>query len=390
MPGIGWRQIALAAFCVTVMDIVAQETRPDASAENGDLALVLVSPAQNSEVGQLKPLHARVAGESWVQCRRYFDGGRASRALAADGCHPKPVKIAWKGGKPPFNVVLRRMPDGKVFFKGTVQRRHVMVDSLEIARTWECGVADAAGETAKGTFRTADMAPRLIRVARVPNMRDLGGRVTEDGQRVRQGLLFRSAGLNDNAYVKDGRKFPGGQRLTDAERERVMRQYGFRCDVDLRRPDEVYGMTESPLGPGVKWANVRYTTYSDFTNSFCRVRGVNVFKEILDTNNYPLVFHCIAGADRTGTLAFFINGLLGVSQEEALKDYLATGFSDHGVTDRRHLAYLDAMIAALDTYPGRTFAEKVSSYLRDLGFTDGEIGAYRQFMLEPGPDRPRR
>ena len=49
------------------------------------------------------------------------------------------------------------------------------------------------------------MAPRLIRVARVPNVRDLGGRVTEDGRRVRQGLLFRSAGLNDNAYVKDGK-----------------------------------------------------------------------------------------------------------------------------------------------------------------------------------------
>lgn len=348
-----------------------------------DDTLAILSPTDGSEVEQLKPTQARIAREHWADCRRYFDGGRLSRSLTVDGCHPRPIRLAWKGGVAPFRVELRRKTDGRLFFGDVVTRRHVTVDSLEIARTWEWTVTDSSGAVALGTFATADAAPRLIRVKRVPNVRDLGGRMTEDGCRVRQGLLFRSAGLNDNANVKDGKSIPGGERLTEAERERLMRQYGFKCDVDLRRPDEVAGMTMSPLGPDVKWANVRYTVYETFTNAVCRTRAAAVYREILNTNNYPLVFHCIAGADRTGTLAFFINGLLGVSQEDALKDYLATGFSDHGITDRRHLDSLDKMIAALDTFPGRTFCEKVESYFKELGVSESEILTFRTFMIEP-------
>ena len=349
-----------------------------------DGMLAVRFPAEGAEVSQLMPAQARAAGVSWSACRRYFDGGRMSRALKADGCRPRPVELVWTGGMAPFTVTLRRKMDGKVFFSGASKRRRVSVDSLEIAREWEWTVADAAGATATGTFRTADVAPRLVRIEGVPNARDLGGRKTADGRRVRQGLLFRSSGLNNNSEKgKDGCMVPGSKRLSEAERARILRQYGFKCDVDLRRPDEVYGMSESPLGSGVKWANLRYAVYGGFTNAAARANGKALFREILDTRNYPLVFHCIAGADRTGTVAFLLNGLLGVSMEDALKDYLATGYIDHGVTDRRHLESLDAMVAAMNAIPGGTFAEKTAAYFRELGFTDAELAAYREFMLEP-------
>lgn len=46
--------------------------------------------------------------------------------------------------------------------------------------------------------------------------------------------------------------------------------------------------------------------------------------------NYPIYFHCNTGANRTGSLAYFINGLLGVSYEDLVKDFKLTSFSVYG------------------------------------------------------------
>lgn len=49
------------------------------------------------------------------------------------------------------------------------------------------------------TFTTDREAPRLMYVPKVTNMRDLGGWIGKDGKRVRQGLIYRSIGLNENS-----------------------------------------------------------------------------------------------------------------------------------------------------------------------------------------------
>lgn len=49
-----------------------------------------------------------------------------------------------------------------------------------------------------------------------------------------------------------------------------------------------------------------------------------IFRVLADKENYPVYFHCIAGADRTGTVAFIINGLLGVSYEDLTRDFELT------------------------------------------------------------------
>ena len=51
-------------------------------------------------------------------------------------------------------------------------------------------------------------------------MRDIGGRMGLGGRRVRQGRIYRSAGLNSNATkAKDGTMKPGKERLNDAARK---------------------------------------------------------------------------------------------------------------------------------------------------------------------------
>jgi len=51
-----------------------------------------------------------------------------------------------------------------------------------------------------------------------------------------------------------------------------------------------------------------------------------VFDVLSEESSYPLAFHCKSGADRTGTLAYIINGLCGVSFEDLTKDYELTSF----------------------------------------------------------------
>ena len=53
----------------------------------------------------------------------------------------------------------------------------------------------------------------------------------------------------------------------------------------------------------------------------------------LDPANYPIDFHCIAGQDRTGAVAFILNALLGVEEEEL---YLDWGRDHDGEGTRRN------------------------------------------------------
>ena len=57
-------------------------------------------------------------------------------------------------------------------------------------------------------------------------------------------------------------------------------------------------------------------------------------------NGKSIYFHCRIGADRTGTLAYILEGLLGVVDEERLQDYELTFFS--GLINRHRYYSYDA------------------------------------------------
>ena len=233
-------------------------------------------------------------------------------------------------------------------------------------------------------FATEDRAPRLLDIPGIPNARDFGGWRGLGGRRIRQGLVIRSAGLNENATPKDNPDTPGATRVTDATRAVLIGQLGVKTDIDLRWDREVFGMTGSPLGPEVRWVRCPWSLYQWVAGDEEKAMFAKILRLLLDRENLPAIVHCIEGQDRTGTLCFLLQGLLGVSDEDKLRDWECTGFAN-AHWGFRHESRLDPFLKYLATLPGETVNDRCVSYARSCGVTDAELAAWRELMLEPAP-----
>ena len=189
-------------------------------------ALEIVSPQQGAMVPILTAdMKAYLAQPRAERLKQFADPAERKR-IAQFGDRPQKTLLSWTCTVPAatgtvWSVKVRRAKDGKVVFTEKTHKASLEIDNLEIACDYKWRVkgvaADGAQLRAEGTFRTEDIAPRLIHLSRVHNMRDLGGRVGLGGRRVRQGIVYRSAGLNANArqsQSKDG-LVPGAVTLTD-------------------------------------------------------------------------------------------------------------------------------------------------------------------------------
>ena len=313
---------------------------------------------------------------------------------------PQPVRIAWKandGVRPPAEYVVRlfRAADGANAGEKRRAKPYADFYSLEIATRFIVRVyaVEGGAETlfAEGEFVTEDCPPRLLSVSQV-NVRDLGGWIGLGGRRVRQGLVIRSAGLNGNSKVfKDASgvvtNFVFGGLPSPEAAVPLIARHGIRTDLDLRNDEETYGLTGSPLGDGVKFVHVPATWYGNYyASDNSRALFKRCFDVFLDDANYPILFHCSGGADRTGSLAFMLNALLGVSEDNLDNDYLMTHFAIKwgGEPFGSKTRYLQ-LVDGLEALPGETLADKAASYCRQCGITDDEIARFREKMLEPKP-----
>ena len=286
-----------------------------------------------------------------------------------------------------------------------------------------------------GGVRSADV-PATYPEARirhwegVDNVRDLGGLNTKDGKVVKSGMIFRSQAFNDDAVsdwataerieskIRSGildiefgpanaqeleeridkanlhescvavaKKLQtdkewwrrGAWRGSAESRARIVRETGLRTEIDLRTPSECWGMKSSPLGPEVAWTNIPGVAISGLPTPQGKEVFAKCFRIFLDPQNYPIDFHCIAGADRTGALAFALEGILNVNEKEMEEDYTLTSRSNSG---RRTAKAFWKMAKAFDRYPGAGLHEKVCAYAQACGFTDDELAAFRRIMLQ--------
>ena len=183
-------------------------------------------------------------------------------------------------------------------------------------------------------------SPRLYDLGSVYNFRDFGGYATVDGGRVAEGKLFRAAHLsavNDNDLatiaglgidlVVDLRYKPERERQpnrfwsggpsrhlefapVEASITHKVAPHEAFIEQELHGPDDARRyMTQSygarPHDPGFKRI---------FANTLSHM------SEAGD----PILIHCAAGKDRTGTLAAVILSALGVDRDTIMDDFMLT------------------------------------------------------------------
>ena len=201
------------------------------------------------------------------------------------------------------------------------------------------------------------------------------------GRRKKQNL----AG-NVGETVKALRNAPAGfekgkSRVTPEGRAIFLGQFGVKSDIDLRSDRECWGMTGSPLGESVKWFHISSSSYAGMQTDRGKEQFAKVFKVFLDEKNYPVIFHCIAGQDRTGAVAFILNGLLGVAEEELYLDWEVTGFWNKNAKFC-HAQRFDKLIGGFRKLPGKNLYEQIENYVLSCGFTKDDIAHFRSIMLE--------
>ena len=246
---------------------------------------------------------------------------------------------------------------------------------------------------AKGTAAGDGLiASRVVEWEGVSNARDLGGLPGLGGRMVRTGRIYRSAGLNKNAHFKgkDGKRLPRsewkgpGETLVTPEAARhIVGTLGVKIDLDLRNDAETFGMEASPLGADVRWILLPSSDYGKLAGERGRKAFAKGFRLFLDEGNYPILFHCKGGADRTGTLACILNGLLGVEEDLLYSDWRFT-WTDSFKKPVPEEAW-GRLMAVFAEYEGETLNERIEKFVLSCGIAPGEIETFRNMMLEKTP-----
>jgi len=395
-------------------------------------ALTILQPREGDVVETLSKRQREYLAKPLAERTKIFADEGQRAILRIDENVPTPTLVSWRwqgdGVPPTFTLVVSRNGVPVQFRK--TREQYVFLDNFEIGAdyvlTLYAKVGDEVRAKAERRFSTASMPPRLLRAPGVRNLRDLGGRVGLGGRKMRQGLLFRSAGLNSNPEeidfltdaecraefevgtltnhpcwqaghmakifrgewpANDPHRVPtawarGGERMTDEGREILQNQLGIRTDLDLRGVNEVTGMAASPAGDRVRWAHVPMVAYDGLAKEKGKRAVKACFDILLDEKNYPVLFHCIGGQDRTGTLAYLVEGLLGVGDDDLARDWECSGFSNPKVYFRHEELY-DKIGKTLAKYPGANTRERIEAYLKECGLTEADFATLRARLLEP-------
>ena len=230
------------------------------------------------------------------------------------------------------------------------------------------------GETYK---IVAEGGVRMIYTPSVWNVRDLGGWACTGG-RVKYGKIFRGGHFGS---------------ITDADKSTLVNWLGIATDIDLRNNSETGSISASPLGSGVEYFHQSLDFYANaVSTSAASARTVAVLKKVMAcvASNKPCYFHCMSGADRTGTIAYLLLSLLGVSQSDKDKEYELTAFSDEADGKRFRSSnynvtngngWYPLIKYFRDTYTGENDNEKVVAWAVANGITAAEINAFRAAMI---------
>ncbi len=226
-------------------------------------------------------------------------------------------------------------------------------------------------------FKVDTQAPRNLSAGNMPNVRDMGGRTTYAGGKIKQGLIYRGAG---NRF--DNRS------SVDSECQNVLtKQLKIKTEINVANGDS-NNLNFSGVTLKNCYMDYGATPYSNLARNAERVR--QVMDILSDPTNYPVFYHCRIGTDRTGITGMMIGGLLGIPFNEVFQDYCFSNFAP--IDGQRYpnkpsdpngddpAKYIDEILKM----PGKNYQEQTYNALLSIGCPAEKLDRIINFMTE-GP-----
>ena len=284
---------------------------------------------------------------------------------------PLPIVLEYEGNGSDNIIKIsenKKMTNYSIFHSNT---NSVEIYNLKANQIYYWTVNDSEAQVFMTTTR-----PRNLYIDGVTNCRDLGGWQIENTKNyVNQGLMFRTSKLTDD--------YTGNQLITEKGIEQL-KQLGIKTEIDLRKIDvtddgkEQGGITQSVVS-GVTYISLPMKSSG---NILTLNKGMlkDIFKVLGNKDNYPLIFHCSIGTDRTGLVAFLVNGLLGVSEEDLYYDYMFSNLGlIHGV---RTTSTIKSYIQTINFAEGETLKDKIYNILISNGVEKSDIDSMIEIMTK--------
>lgn len=228
---------------------------------------------------------------------------------------------------------------------------------------------------------------RRIVLGKMLNLRDLGGYPTADGRTTRWGVLLRG----DN---------PMG--LTDADAQLLLER-NITTIIDLRSPAEARQFPDEltacsdfschfiPMSTGEKLPNEEELIGLGYFRTLERKDTIRSVLETIADAPGGVLFHCMAGKDRTGCIAALLLTLAGVDRLDILADYQVSQTYIRPV-----IRWMKKTRAELPAYVGSSKPEyledcldrlegaygSVMDYLRAAGLTEDTLNKLKDKLLE--------
>ncbi len=262
-----------------------------------------------------------------------------------------------------------------------------------------------------------------INLSSVGNARELGGYLTNDGRKVKHGVLLRSASL---------------YRISSDDVTRLTKDYNLSVIADLRMSLEAASKPD-PVIDGVKYVNLRVINEDLFQQELEKKLAVDgdatkrlmmiaesgilshdmyvgflsqesgkrayreFFRELLALpSGHSLLFHCTQGKDRTGCAAMLILSALGVSEETIVADYMLTNtfnadlidsqrkmLLSHGINEsdfEKYMIVFDEVnpktMNTVLSWLRKNYGSPVGYIIKELGISEDDIAALKAKFLE--------
>lgn len=106
-----------------------------------------------------------------------------------------------------------------------------------------------------------------------------------------------------------------------------------------------------------------------------------IFEIMGDESNYPIIYHCNIGTDRTGLITYLVNGLLGVDQDDLFMDYEFSNLGNISGT-RKRSGIKSTYVATINSAKGDTLSEKIANYLLSIGVNQIQLDTIVDMFTE--------